>query len=193
MRVLSNLSDQELVKSYLSGDSKAFQVLLEKHQSKIFGYIFSKVKNYALADDIFQEVFIKVVNNLNANKYNEEGKFLPWVMRISHNKIIDHFRKSNKTTMVRDGDTYSIFEIIPLELENSIEDVWEKEQTLKQMKNAIKQLAPNQQRVVEKRIFCEMSFQEIAEEENISINTALGRMRYAIINLRKLMSPIESA
>lgn len=183
---MTQLSDRELIVLFLDGNQRAFQTLLNKHQSKIFGFIISKVRDYDIANDIFQDAFIKIINNLKAGKYNEEGKFIPWAMRIVHNLIIDHFRAQKKAKFVRSNDEYDIFEIINLQTESKEDDLV-RSQIFEDLKSILPQLPKNQKIVLEKRIFCKMSFNDIAEEENISINTALGRMRYALINLRKII------
>ncbi len=184
MRV-QNITDQQLVSAFLSGDSLSIEHLIIRHKDKVFGYILSKVKDVDLANDIFQEVFIKVINKLNEGRYNEEGKFIAWVMRISHNMVIDHFRKNARVRMVRSTDEYNIFDII-----GDVEDTSEGEtinaQVAKDLKILISHLSDEQRVVLEMRFYACMTFKEIAEECDISINTALGRMRYALMNLRKL-------
>jgi RNA polymerase sigma-70 factor (ECF subfamily) len=178
------ISDISLIRSYLRGDADSFKILLNRYQSKVYGFILSKVKDYDVAQDIFQDVFIKVIDNLQRGKYKEEGKFFPWVMRITYNQIMDHFRAKQKRVMIRESEDFSIFECIS-EAESSKEELLIFEQIKEEAKELITLLPEKQKIVLEKRIFCKMSFQEIAEEENVSINTALGRMRYAVLNLRK--------
>ncbi len=186
----SNLSDRELVSSYINGNEKSFEALLMRHKDKIYRFIYMKVRDGALAQDIFQDAFIKIVNTLKAGSYNEEGKFLPWAMRIAHNLIIDHFRKSNKVRMISESssqrDDFNVFHTIRLEDEN-VQDTMTREELEQQMVDLIEYLPETQRDILKKRIFKEMSFKDIAEDEDISINTALGRMRYALINLRKLI------
>ncbi|GCD77590.1 RNA polymerase subunit sigma-24 [Thermaurantimonas aggregans] len=182
-----NLTDQQLIELYLSGNEGAFAHLLSRHQKKVYQYILSKVKDDDLADDIFQDVFIKVINTLKLGRYNEEGKFINWVLRISHNYIIDHFRKTSKTNFVTEtADQKSIFTRIKATVPS-----WESqvicEQTEADLKKLISMLPPDQRQVLEMRIYEDLSFKEIAELTTVSINTALGRMRYALINLRKLI------
>jgi len=181
----SELSDQELIRSYLSGKDIAFEVLLERHKSKVFTHIYIKVKDRDLANDIFQDTFIKVVNTLKAGKYNEEGKFLTWLMRIAHNLVIDHFRRSKKMPKVRENEEYSPFSVI------SNDELGQDEEMIIQQINQdvqklVKMLPKEQREVVIMRHYNEMSFKEIAEATDVSINTALGRMRYALINMRKI-------
>ncbi len=183
-------TDQELIRKYLSGDEKSFEILLLRNKDRVFGYIISKVRDADLANDIFQEVFIKVIRTIKNGSYNEEGKFLPWVLTISHNLVVDHFRKAKKMQMVSESSSkseeFNIFSVLKL-TDNNIEDDMIKEQIESDVVRLVEYL-PNEQRdVLKNRIFKGMSFKDIAEREDISINTALGRMRYALINLRKLV------
>ena len=180
-----NLSDQQLVSAFLSGDSLSIEHLILRHKDKVFRFIVSKVKDVDLANDIFQEVFIKVINKLREGRYNEEGKFISWVMRISHNMVIDHFRKESKVKMIRPNDDYNIFNAISEESDSVESDVINK-QVFNEVKDLVNYLSYEQREVVKMRYFSGMTFKEISEESGISINTALGRMRYALINLRKL-------
>ena len=180
-----NLSDQQLVSAFLSGDSLSIEHLILRHKDKVFRFIVSKVKDLDLANDIFQEVFIKVINKLREGRYNEEGKFISWVMRISHNMVIDHFRKESKVKMIRPNDDYNIFSAMGQELDSVESDVINK-QVFNEVKDLVNYLSDEQREVVKMRYFSGMTFKEISEESGISINTALGRMRYALINLRKL-------
>ena len=180
------LSDQELVSSYIRGAEKALEVLINRHKGKIFGYIMSLVKDSQLADDIFQDVFIKVIHTVKGGRYNEEGKFLPWVMRISHNQVIDTFRKAKRAPISSQSEDFDLFDRLASE-EKSAEDklVWE--QLSSELRDLVGELPDDQRIVLHKRIFCKLSFKEIAEETDVSINTALGRMRYALINMRRLV------
>ena len=191
---MSNFDDRDLVKAYIEGEEKAFEALLMRHKDKIFRFIYMKVRDNDLAQDIFQDTFIKVVNTLKAGSYNEEGKFLPWAMRIAHNLIIDYFRKNNKVRMISESsskrDDFNIFHTLKLEDEN-VQDEMTREELESQMVDLIEHLPDSQKDILKMRIFKEMSFKDIAEMENISINTALGRMRYALINLRKLIDKHE--
>lgn len=181
----SNLSDQELVKKYINGDNYSFEVLLNRHKNRVFAFIMSKIKNKDLSEDIFQDTYVKVVNSLQKGKYNEEGKFLPWVMRIAHNLVIDHFRKQKKMHMVRSNNDFDIFEIIKDDSIN-VDDRLVRDQIFNDLRVLIDLLPNDQKEVLKMRYFEEMSFKKIAEHFDISINTALGRMRYALINLRVL-------
>jgi len=184
MRV-QNFSDQQLVSAFLSGDSLSIERLIIRHKDKVFGFIMSKVKDVDLANDIFQEVFIKVINKLREGRYNEQGKFISWVMRISHNMVIDHFRKEARVKMIRPNDEYDIFNTLGEEAE-STEDDMVRAQVFKELKVLIEYLSDEQREVLEMRYYAGMTFKEISDECDISINTALGRMRYALMNLRKL-------
>ena len=181
----SNLSDQELVKKYVNGDNYSFEVLLNRHKNRVFAFIMSKIKNKDLSEDIFQDTYVKVVNSLQKGKYNEEGKFLPWVMRIAHNLVIDHFRKQKKMHMVRSNNDFDIFDIIKDDSIN-VDDRLIRDQIFNDLRALINLLPKDQKEVLKMRYFEEMSFKKIAEYFDISINTALGRMRYALINLRVL-------
>jgi RNA polymerase sigma-70 factor (ECF subfamily) len=187
---LLQLEDKSLVSQYLKGNEKAFETVLMRHKNKIYNYIFAKIRDRALSQDIFQDTFIKVVKTLKKGNYNEEGKFLPWAMRIAHNLMIDHFRKANKVRMISESssktDDFNIFSVLKLEEEN-IEDVITREELESQMVDLIEHLPNAQRDILKMRIFQEMSFKDIAEKEGVSINTALGRMRYALINMRKLI------
>jgi|TARA_X000001036_G_C20344556_1_gene669920 RNA polymerase sigma-70 factor (ECF subfamily) len=183
--LLSNLSDQVLVKKYINGDNYSFEVLLNRHKSRVFAFIMSKIKNKDLSEDIFQDTYVKVVNSLQKGKYNEEGKFLPWVMRIAHNLVIDHFRKQKKMHMVRSNNDFDIFDVIKDENIN-VDDRLIRDQIFSDLRGLINLLPNDQKEVLMMRYFEEMSFKKIAEHFDISINTALGRMRYALINLRVL-------
>ncbi|MDX2362692.1 MAG: sigma-70 family RNA polymerase sigma factor [Crocinitomicaceae bacterium] len=187
---MKNIDDRELVTAYISGDEKAFEALLARHKDKIYRFIYMKVRDGALAQDIFQDAFIKVVNTLKAGSYNEEGKFLPWAMRIAHNLVIDYFRKNNKVRLISESssmrDDFNIFHTLKLDEENA-EDEMTREELESQMVDLVEHLPDTQRDILKMRIFKEMSFKDIAEQEDISINTALGRMRYALINLRKLI------
>ncbi|MFN3952283.1 MAG: RNA polymerase sigma factor [Thermaurantimonas sp.] len=182
-----DLTDHQLIEKYIAGDESAFASLLARHEKKVYQYILSKVKDESLADDLFQDVFIKVINTLKLGRYTEEGKFIHWVLRISHNYVIDYFRKSNRVTFVsQTHDQKSIFSRIKASVPS-----WESqvisEQTEIDLKKLISMLPEEQRHVLEMRIYEDLSFREIAEVTSVSINTALGRMRYALINLRKLI------
>lgn len=180
------ITDAVLVKSYIDGDENALAILIKRHQSKIYGFIYSKVSDRDIADDIFQDTFIKVIKTLKLNSYNEEGKFLPWVMRISHNLIVDHFRKNKKMPMFRETEEFSIFSIMTDNSPN-IENRIITEQVESDLKRLIDELPDDQKEVLQMRIYQDLSFKEIADMTGVSINTALGRMRYALMNLRKVI------
>lgn len=180
------LPDALLVKKYDEGDENALTVLINRHQSKIFGFIYSKIPDRDISNDIFQDTFIKVIRTLKSQSYNEEGKFLPWVMRIAHNLIIDHFRKNKKMPMFRETEEFSIFSIMTddsLTVENKII----RDQVEVDLKKVIEELPADQKEVLVMRMYQDMSFKEISEVTGVSINTALGRMRYALMNMRKVI------
>ena len=181
----SVLPDQELVKKYLNGDNTSFEILLTRHKSRVFAFIMSKIKNRATAEDIFQDTFIKVINSLQKGKYNEEGKFLPWMMRIAHNLVIDHFRKESKMKNIRPTDDFNIFDVINDGSRGQDEEMIRK-RVHADLNVLIEDLPEDQMEVLRMRYFKDMSFKEISEITGVSINTALGRMRYALINLRNL-------
>ena len=180
------LPDAVLVKNYISGDESALSVLITRHQSKIYGFIYSKVADRDLSDDIFQDTFIKVIKTLKTKSYNEEGKFLPWVMRIAHNLTVDHFRKANKMPFQRETEEFSIFDYMS---DNSptIESKIITEQVESDLTRLLDELPDDQKEVLVMRMYQDMSFKEIADSTGVSINTALGRMRYALLNLRKII------
>lgn len=187
MKVRS-VSDKELIRQYLGGDHNSLEQLIEKHQNRVFAYILMVVKDKDLAEDIFQDTFIKVVNTLRSGSYKEEGKFLQWVMRIAHNLIIDHFRKEKRIPVMENNfDDFDIFDTLSLK-DPSAEEKMVNEQIKKDVRNLIEYLPAEQKQVLKMRHYADMSFKDIAEQTDVSINTALGRMRYALINLRKLIS-----
>ncbi len=179
-------SDNDLVKFYMNGDESALAVLLEKHQRKIFSYILVRVKDRYLAEDIFQDTFFKVIDSLREGNYREEGKFLPWVIMIAHNLCMDHFRRMKRAPNIVDADGKDIFNFMKF-ADESHEDNIVKQQTSKQIKDLINQLPEEQKEVLVLRHYAELSFKEIADMTNTNINTALGRMRYALLNLRKMI------
>lgn len=180
------LADSELVSSYILGCEKSLEILIVRHKQRVFSFIISKVLDKEVAEDIFQDTFIKVINTLKRGAYNEEGKFLPWVMRIAHNLIIDHFRKNKRMPMFNNTDEFDIFSIISDDMLN-VEKQIIKSQILDDVRVLIAELPEDQKEVLIMRMYKDMSFKEIAENTGVSINTALGRMRYALINLRKLV------
>lgn len=187
---MKRLDDRDLITEYLKGNEKAFEVLLMRHKDKIFRFIHMKLRDRVLAEDVFQETFVKIINTLKLGSYNEEGKFLPWAMRIAHNLVIDHFRKASKVRMISESSSsredFNIFDILSL-TDKNIEQKITYDELEKQMVDLIEFLPATQKEILKMRIFQDMSFKDIAESEDISINTALGRMRYALINLRKLI------
>ena len=181
-----HLDDAILVSDYINGNERALEALVLRHKMKIYNFIYSKVFDRDTAEDIFQETFIKVIKTLKRGVYNEEGKFLPWVMRIAHNLVIDFFRKNNRIPTFDNNDDYDIFQLISdgnPTAERSMID----EQVVEDLQKLIVELPQDQKDVLTMRLYKDMSFKEIAESTGVSINTALGRMRYAIINLRKLV------
>ena len=188
--VLSNLGDSDLITSYINGNEKAFETLLLRHKDRVYRYIYSKLKDSQLSNDVFQDTFVKVVNTIKLGNYNEEGKFLPWCMRIAHNLVIDYFRRQSKMRMISEtspfDSSYSIFHKIDSGEDNYLESKT-KEELENQMVSLIDYLPEVQKEIIRLRIFQDLSFKEIAELKDISINTALGRMRYALINMRKLI------
>ena len=180
------IPDALLVKNYMAGDESALAILINRHQSKIYGFIYSKISDRDLSDDVFQDTFIKVIKTLKSNSYNEEGKFLPWVMRISHNLIIDHYRRNKKMPMYRETEEFSIFSIMSDNVPN-IESQLITTQVENDLRKLIEELPEEQKEVLMMRMYQDLSFKEISETTGVSINTALGRMRYAIMNLRKVI------
>ena len=180
------LSDQQLIGQYIKGHEGSLEVLINRHKSKIFTHIVLIVRDRALAEDIFQDTFIKVIKTLRAGKYREEGKFLPWVMRIAHNLAVDYFRKSNRMPTTSGGDDFDIFDVIS-DTQANIEDVVVEDEIHSDLRALVEELPEKQKEVLIMRHYCDMSFKDIAEETNVSINTALGRMRYALMNLRALI------
>jgi RNA polymerase sigma-70 factor (ECF subfamily) len=181
-----HIPDSLLVKNYVEGNENALSILIKRHESKIYGFIYSKIADRDISNDIFQDTFIKVIKTLKNNSYNEEGKFLPWVMRISHNLIVDHFRKTKKMPMYRETEEFSIFSIMSDD-SLTIEGKMIVDQVEVDLKKLIEELPNDQKEVLVMRMYQDMSFKEISELTGVSINTALGRMRYALMNLRKII------
>ena len=179
------LTDNELITRYREGDASCFEVLLERYQSKVYGYIFSVVKDKETADDIFQDTFYKVIVTINSDQYKDENKFVHWVMRIAHNLIVDHFRRNSKMPLVPNRPESDVLDNIKSPDDNA-EHVIMKKQTSQNIRKLVKMLPPEQRRVVILRHYGHCDFKDIAARTGVSINTALGRMRYAIINLRRL-------
>ena len=180
------LSDNELITRYVAGDENALKQLISRHQKKIFSYILMSVKNRELAEDIFQDTFIKVINTLKSDNYKEEGKFLQWVMRIANNLKIDYYRKVQRMPVFESNSDFNIFDVLN-GTDPSIEQKIITEQIYSDVKNLVQYLPEEQREVLQMRIYDDVSFKDIAELTGVSINTALGRMRYALINLRKLI------
>ncbi len=180
------LSDKQLVDSYRNGNVASFELLVERHQNKVFSYILMLVKDRQLADDIFQDTFLKIIRTIKAGAYKEEGKFIQFAMRIAHNLIIDYFRKSKRLPMADSvNNEYDIMDNVRF-TDPSIEDKIVTEQVYDDIRKMIEFLPDEQKEVLNMRMYADMSFKDIAEATNVSINTALGRMRYAIMNLRKM-------
>lgn len=187
---IKQLDDQELVHLYITGQEEAFEVLLKRHKDRIFRAIYLKVRDRDLANDLFQDAFIKIINTLRLGNYNEEGKFLPWALRISQNLVIDYFRKNSRVRMINESSSvseeFNIFSVLKLE-DLNVEQQITRDELETQMVDLIQYLPESQREIIDQRIFQDLSFKEIADMEGVSINTALGRMRYALINLRKLI------
>lgn len=181
-----NIDDSVLVKDYINGEEKALEILIHRHNQRITSFIYSKVLDRDVTEDIFQDTFIKVIKTLKKGSYSEEGKFLPWVMRIAHNLIIDHFRKNKRMPMFEGTDDFNIFSVIGDDKLNAEKQII-KDQIDSDLNMLIEELPEDQKEVLLMRIYQDMSFKEISENTGVSINTALGRMRYALINLRKII------
>jgi len=187
----TEISDKVLINDYLQGNQASLEKLIQRHKNRVYAYILMVVKDKQLADDIFQDTFIKVINTIRAGSYKEEGKFIQWVMRIAHNLIIDHFRKSKRIPVIdNDNSDFDIFDTVRI-TDDSVEDRMVIEQIHKDVRELIEYLPPEQKEVLMMRHYADMSFKDIAEQTDVSINTALGRMRYALINLRKLIKEKE--
>lgn len=180
------LSDAILVRNYITGDESSLTILINRHQQRIYNFIYSKVYDRDVAEDIFQDTFIKVINTLKLGKYNEEGKFIPWVMRIAHNLVIDFFRRNKRMPKFNNRKDFDIFNVLSDGSLNAEAELV-RSQIHNDIRNLVEQLPADQRTVLKMRIYNDMSFKEISENTSVSINTALGRMRYALINLRKLI------
>lgn len=187
---LKMLNDQDLISLYLDGKADAFEVLLNRHKEKIYTSIYLFVKDTELAEDIFQEVFIKIIDTLRKDKYNNEGKFLQWAMRIAYNMCVDHFRRAKRMTKISNSETFDIFSILECK-DDHMENTIIKSQIHSKLRTLVDQLPDEQRDVVILRHYADMSFKEISQMTRVSINTSLGRMRYALINLRKLVNEAE--
>ncbi len=186
MKLENTTSDAILVREYLDGKESSLEVLITRHKQRVYSFIYSKVLDRDVTEDVFQDTFIKVIRTLKKGKYNEEGKFLPWVMRIAHNLVIDHFRKNKRMPKFQTSKDFDIFDVIS-DGEESTENQMINSQVHEDVKRLIEELPDDQKEVLIMRMYKEMSFKEIAEATDVSINTALGRMRYALINLRKVI------
>ena len=182
-----SLSDSTLITQFISGNNQSFSILVDRYQKRVYGFIFSKVKDANLADDVFQDTFVKVIKNLRLGKYKDHGRFLSWVMRIAHNIIMDHFRKINRLPKYDSKHDDLVLMDRLIEKSNSIEDLMIETQIHADLSILIDELPKTQKEVLRMRLFQEMSFKDIGEQTGVSINTALGRMRYALLNLRKLI------
>ncbi len=180
------VEDSVLVSNYIQGDEKSLEVLITRHNQRISSFIYSKVLDRDVTEDIFQDTFIKVIKTLKKGSYSEEGKFLPWVMRIAHNLVIDHFRRNKRMPMFEGSDDFNIFSVIGDDKLNAEKQLI-KNQIDSDLRDLIEELPDDQKEVLLMRIYKDMSFKEISENTGVSINTALGRMRYALINLRKII------
>jgi RNA polymerase sigma-70 factor (ECF subfamily) len=192
MNSLTNLPDQQLINLFMSGESSALETLVFRHKDKIYTSIFLLVKDKYLAEDIFQDVFIRVIDTIRSGRYTEEGKFLPWAMRIAHNLCVDHFRKVKRTPTIKTGDDRDIFEVINFAEEGVDRRIMQR-QSYDCVREMLDRLPEDQREVIVLRHYAELSFKEIATLTDCSINTALGRMRYGLINLRKMMQEKQIA
>lgn len=187
---IKSLDDRQLVRLYLNGNERAFEELLNRHKNKIYTSIYLFVKEKSLAEDIFQDTFIKIIDTLRKGKYNEEGKFVQWAMRIAYNMCVDDFRRSKRKPTVSPTEEFDIFSVLSVNEENAETSII-RSQTHEKVRRLVDQLPPEQREVVILRHYAEMSFKEIAALTRVSINTALGRMRYALINIRKMVEEKE--
>jgi RNA polymerase sigma-70 factor (ECF subfamily) len=187
MKSLTTLSEQQIIQSYLDGNENALSLLVERHKNKIFTSIYLLVKDKYLAEDIFQEVFIKIIDTLRGGRYSDEGKFLPWALRIAHNMCVDHFRKVKRSPSIKTSDDHDIFEVLNFS-EPGADHKMIAGQSHDKIRKMVDMLPEDQREVIILRHYADLSFKEIAELTNCSINTALGRMRYGLINLRKIMT-----
>lgn len=192
MRGISSLSDFELIQSFQQGNSTALESLILRHKDRLFTSIQLLVRDKYLAEDIFQETFIRVIDTLRSRRYNEEGKFLPWVMRIARNLCVDHFRKVKRAPAIKTGDNQDLFEVLNVS-DETMEDKMIRNQSHDRVRHLLDELPSDQREVIILRHYADMSFKEIAQLTDCSINTALGRMRYGLINLRKMMTQRQIA
>ena len=183
---IKSLSDAQLISNYILGEEAALSVLINRHQARLYGFIFSKIQDRDATEDVFQDTFIKVIRTLKRGNYNEQGKFLPWVMRIAHNLVIDYFRKNTRMPKFKNNGDFDIFSVLSDESPNAESKIVEN-QIADQVRILLEELPEDQKAVIKMRIYQDMSFKEISENTGVSINTALGRMRYGLINLRKMI------
>jgi RNA polymerase sigma factor (sigma-70 family) len=179
-------TDSSLIKGYIEGNEAFLEILIKRHQQRLYSFIYSKIKDKDLTEDIFQDTFIKVIRTLKKGNYNEEGKFLPWVMRISHNLVIDYFRKNNRMPKFKNTNDFNIFSVLGDDSLNAEKQLIQ-DQIYDDVRELVNGLPDEQKEVLIMRMYKDMSFKEISENTGVSINTALGRMRYALINMRKLI------
>ena len=182
----NTIKDSVLVSKYINGDEASLAILIKRHQQRLFSFIYSKIQDKDITEDVFQDTFIKVIRTLKKGNYNEEGKFLPWVMRIAHNLVIDHFRKSNRMPTFKNTDEFDIFSVLGDGRLNAEKQLIQ-DQIHTDVRELVNELPDEQKEVLIMRMYKDMSFKEISENTGVSINTALGRMRYALINMRKLI------
>lgn len=192
MKNLSTQTDQQLVHAYMNGNANALNELVERYKDKIYTSIYLLVKDKYLAEDLFQDVFIRIIDTLRGGKYTEEGKFLPWAMRIAHNLCLDHFRKVKRSPSIKTSDDHDIFEVLNFS-EAGADQKMMASQSHDRVRKMVDMLPEDQKEVIIMRHYADLSFKEIAELTNCSINTALGRMRYGLINLRKMMTEKQIA
>lgn len=186
MKMLTQLTDQDLIKRFAAGQADAIEELVARYKDRIYTSIYYLVKDKYLAEDIFQDVFIKVIDTIKGDRYSEEGKFLPWVLRIAHNMCVDHFRKVKRTPTIKTSDDRDIFEVLNFREESAEQKVVQR-QSHDRVRKMLDMLPEEQKEVIILRHYADLSFKEIAELTRCSINTALGRMRYGLLNLRKIM------
>jgi RNA polymerase sigma-70 factor (ECF subfamily) len=192
MKCLNNLTDQQLIHMYMEGDADALATLIVRYKDKIYTSIYLLVKDKYLAEDIFQDVFIRVIDTLKGGRYTDEGKFLPWVMRIAHNMCVDHFRKVKRSPSIKTSDDRDIFEVLNFS-EPGVDTKMMAGQSHDRVRKMVDMLPEDQREVIILRHYADLSFKEIADLTKCSINTALGRMRYGLINLRKMMTEKQIA
>lgn len=192
MKTLEHVSDTELIRSFQEGDTEAFEVLIYRYKDKIYSSILFFVKDNYLAEDLFQDVFIKIIDTLKNKRYTEEGKFLPWALRIAHNLCVDYFRKVKRTPAIKTSDNKDIFDVINIYQDGADQKIMQS-QSHDRVRMMLELLPEEQREIIVLRHYANLSFKEIAQITNCSINTALGRMRYGLINLRKMMAEKQIA